>query len=204
MTSNILMNSHKIVIKLFVEDPSRIDVHEFVPIFHSWIQQRLVPDHLLIDVSDYAHVHHGPGTLLVTHEANFYTDQGEGRLGLMYARKQPFPGTFTDRLRQAFVATLEACKRLETDPRLAGRIKFKTDELLVSIPDRLNAPSTPETFEAVRDDLQQFFTDAYGSDIAIRQVGTDETPFKVEVVTKQAPPLDALLARVAAPVGARA
>lgn len=198
------MNSHKIVVKLFIEDPSRIDVHEFVPIFHSWIQQRLVPDHLLIDVADYAHVHHGPGTLLVTHEANFYTDQGEGRLGLMYARKQPFPGTFIDRLRQAFIATLEACKRLETDPRLAGRIKFKTDELLVSIHDRLNAPSTPETFEAVRDDLQQFFTNAYGTDVAIRQVGTDETPFKVEVVTKQAPSLDALLSRVAAPVGARA
>ena len=194
------MDSHKIVIKLFVEDASRLDVHEFVPIFHSWIQQRAVPDHLVIDVSDYAHVHHGPGTLLVTHEANFYTDQGEGRLGLMYQRKQPFPGTFTDRLRQAFVATLEGCKRLETDPRLAGRIKFKTDEVLFSIVDRLNAPSVPETFKAVRGELQQFFADAYGSEVALRQVGTDETPFKVEVVTKHAPAVDALLARLAGAV----
>lgn len=198
------MDSHKIVAKLFVEDPSRVDVHEFVPIFHSWIQQRAVPDHLVIDVSDYAHVHHGPGTLLVCHEANFYTDQGEGRLGLMYARKQPFPGTFSDRFRQAFTAALEGCKRLETDPRLAGRIAFKTDEVLISINDRLNAPSTPETFEAVRDDLQQFFADAYGTELAIRQVGTDETPFKVEVVTKQAPSLETLLGRVAAAATATA
>src|SRR3990170_4560681 len=145
------MDSHKLIVKLFVQDASQLDVHEFVPIFHSWIQQRSVADHLVIDVSDYAHVHHGPGTLLVTHEANFYTDQGEGRLGLMYQRKQPFPGTFTDRLRQAFIATLQACQRLEADPRLAGRIKFKTDEVLITIPDRLNAPSTPETFQAVRD-----------------------------------------------------
>ena len=194
------MDSHKIVVKLFVEDASRVDVHEFVPVFHSWIQQKAVPDHLVIDVSDYAHVHHGPGVLLVCHEANFYTDQGEGRLGLMYARKQPFPGTFADRLRQAFIAALEGCKRLEADPRLAGRVKFKTDEVLVAIHDRLNAPSVPETFNAVRDDLQQFFAGAYGTDVALRQVGTDETPFKVEVVTKQATPLDALLSRVSATV----
>ena len=198
------MDSHKIVVKLFVEDPSRLDVHEFVPVVHSWIQQRAVPDHLLIDVSDYGHVHHGPGTLLVSHEANFYTDEGEGRLGLMYARKQPYPGTFAERLRQAFVATLEACRLLEADPRLAGRIKFKTDEVLVAIHDRLNAPSVPETFNAVRDDLQQFFSTAYGADVALRQVGTDETPFRVEVVTKNAPPLDALLSRVAGAVAGRA
>jgi hypothetical protein len=198
------MDSHKIVVKLFVEDASRLDVHEFVPIFHSWIQQRSVPNHLVIDVSDYAHVHHGPGTLLVCHEANFYTDQGEGRLGLMYARKQPFEGTFSDRLRQALVATLEGCKRLETDPRLAGRIKFKTDEVLVAIHDRLNAPSTPETFNAVGPEIERFFADAYGTDVAVRQVGTDETPFKVEVVTKQSPSVDALLARVAGSVASRA
>lgn len=198
------MDSHKIVVKLFVEDSSQLDVHEFVPIFHSWIQQKLVPDHLLIDVSDYGHVHHGPGTLLVSHEANFYTDQGEGRLGLMYARKQPVPGTFADRLRQAFVATLEGAKRLESDARLAGRIRFKTDEILVAIHDRLHAPSVPETFEAVRGDMQQFFENAYGTEVSLRQVGTDETPFRVEVVTKQAPTLDALLARTSGAVAAHA
>ena len=190
------MDSHKIVIKLFVEDVSRLEAHEFVPIFHSWIQQRAVPDHLLIDVADYAHVHNGPGTCLITHEANFYTDRGEGRLGLMYARKQPFPGAFTDRVRQAFIATLEGAKRLETEEKLAGRIKFKTDEVLFSIADRLNAPSTPETFKALQPELQQFFAEAFGGEVALRQVGTDETPFKVEIVSKQAPTLDGLLSRV--------
>ncbi|MGB7159994.1 MAG: hypothetical protein WBD40_18150 [Tepidisphaeraceae bacterium] len=190
--------------KLFVADGSRLEAHEFVPVFHSWIQQHAVPDHLVIDVADYAHVHNGPGTCLIAHEANFYTDRGEGRLGFVYARKQPVNGTFTDRLRQAFVATLEGAKRLETDARLAGRIKFKTDEILLSINDRLTAPSTPETFNAVRDEMQQFFAGAYGADVALRQVGTDETPFKVEVVTKQAPSIDALLARLAGAVAVRA
>lgn len=187
------MHSHKIAMKLFVADGPRIDAREFVPVFHSWIQQRSISDHLVIDVADYAHVHNGPGTVLITHEANFSTDRGEGRLGLLYARKQPVDGTFIDRLRQAFVATLEGAKRLEADPRLAGRVQFKTDEVLVSIHDRLSAPSTPETFSAVRDEMRGFFSGVYGTDVALRQVGTDETPFKVEVVAKQAPTIDALL-----------
>ena len=34
-----------------------------------------VPDHLLIDVADYAHVPNGPGTVLVAHEANIHIDR---------------------------------------------------------------------------------------------------------------------------------
>jgi hypothetical protein len=87
---------------------------------------------------------------------------------------------------------------LETDARLAGRIKFKTDEVLISIADRLLAPSTPETFQTVQPALQQFFAETYGTDVALRQVGTDETPFKVELVAKQSPSIESLLSRLAA------
>ena len=197
------MASHKIAIKLFVDDGSRIDAHEFVSVFHAWIQQRAVPDHLLIDVADYAHVHNGPGTCLITHEANFYTDRADGRLGLMYARKQPFEGTLADRLRQEFGAVLEGAKRLEADARLAGRIKFKTTEVLVSINDRLKAPNTPETFNAVRGEIQQFFADTYGGDVTLKQAGSDETPFKVEVKSSKSPALDDLLSRLSATAPAR-
>ena len=69
-------------VKFYVEDDSSLGAHEFVPVFHSWIQNHAVPEHMLIDVADYAHVHNGPGTLLVAHEANFYTDRIDGRLGL--------------------------------------------------------------------------------------------------------------------------
>src|SRR5438067_7514075 len=109
-----VMDSHKIAVKFFADvtpAPSGQNDLHFVPIFHSWIQTQAVPDHLLIDVADYAHVHHGPGTVLIAREANFSTDNTDGRLGLMYARKQPAPGSFVDRVRQALVAALEGCKR---------------------------------------------------------------------------------------------
>src|SRR3954463_16777801 len=117
------METHKIIVKFFVEDASRIRGEQFVPIFHSWIQQQAIPEHLLIDVADYQHVSGGPGTGLVAHEANFLTDREEGKLGLMYARKQPAPGDFLARLKLAFRFCLQGCARLETDAHL----KFKTD-----------------------------------------------------------------------------
>ena len=86
------MDTHKIIVKFFVEDASRIRGEQFVPIFHAWIQQQAIPEHLLIDVADYQHVYGGPGTVLVAHEANFSMDREEGRLGLMYTRKQPASG----------------------------------------------------------------------------------------------------------------
>src|SRR5437762_11773460 len=117
------MDSHKIAVKFFAdlapEASGQNEVH-FVPIFHSWIQTQAVPDHLLVDVADYAHVHHGPGAVLIAHEANFSTDNTDGRLGLMYVRKQPAAGSFAERVRQALVAALEGCKRLEDDPNVAG------------------------------------------------------------------------------------
>ena len=60
------MDSHKIAVKFFADvTGTQNDLH-FVPIFHSWIQAQAVPEHLLIDVADYAHVHNGPGTCLIT------------------------------------------------------------------------------------------------------------------------------------------
>jgi hypothetical protein len=116
-----------------------------VPVLHSWIQNHAVAEHMLVDVSDYGHVHNGPGTLLVSHEANFYLDRIDGRLGLTYARKQAAPGAFVDRLRQTITAALEACVRLEDDPKLAGRIKFGGSEVTSRCDRRLLAPNTMET-----------------------------------------------------------
>ena len=145
------METHKIIVKFFVEDASRIRGEQFVPIFHSWIQQKAIPEHLLIDVADYQHVVGGPGTVLVAHEANFSMDREEGRLGLMYTRKQPASGEFFDRLKQAFRACLQGCARLEADTQL----RFKTNECVVRLNDRLLAPNNSESYSAVEPHLRK-------------------------------------------------
>lgn len=190
------MDSHKLIVKFFAQEPAPIPLSEFVPVFHGFIQQKALPDHLLIDVANYQHVHHGPGIVLVSHEANFYTDTGEGRLGLLYQRKQPIEGagTLRERLAPVFAAALRACVKLEDEPALSGRLSFRTDEVVVRINDRLLAPNTPGTFAAVEPELRAFLSDLYpGEQVTLEPRHSPLTLFEVRIrVTGQAPARDLL------------
>ena len=195
------MDSHKLIIKFFAEDASEVDESAFVPVFHSIIQAHALPDHLLIDVADYTHVPDGPGTLLVSHEANVYMDHTVGgRLGLMYQRKQPIPGaeSFRDRLAQVFAAALRAAALLEEHPTFAGRLKFRTGDAVFRVNDRLLAPNTHETYEQAAPALRAFLGDLYrGSDVAIDYTpGSPLRLFEVGVRAANAPGISDLLDRL--------
>src|SRR5689334_21079722 len=75
-------------------DPGMLD--SVIPIFHGCIQNRLVLNEKtpepLIDVADYRHVHHGPGIVLIGHEADYSIDNTNGRLGPRYNRKAQLAG----------------------------------------------------------------------------------------------------------------
>jgi len=195
------MDSHKLSVKFFATDDSAVELAAFVPVFHGFIQRHAVPDHLLIDVADYQHVHHGPGIALISQESNFYTDTGEGRLGLMCQRKQPIPGTgtFRDRLAPVTSAVLRACDLLEKDPALSGRLRFRTDEILLRVHDRLLAPNTPETYREVEPDLRSFLSTLYpGDSISLEPRHAPQTLFEVRVRIGSSPPVTDLLERLEA------
>jgi len=193
------MDVFKINVKFFAEADS-FGPEEFVPVLHSWIQGQKVPDHLLVDVANYAHVFNGPGTVLVAHEANFYVDRFGGRLGLTYSRKQPAPGGFRDRLRQAIATALQACAELEQDPRLAGRLKFRTGEIQVRLNDRLLAPNTAESWAAVRPEIEAVAKDLYRGPVTVEHAGDPRALLEARVkATSSASAVD-LLSRIAAAV----
>jgi hypothetical protein len=195
------MNAQKIALKLYLADPSALQHGAMVPVFHSWIQTHAVEDHLPVDVTDYEHVPDGPGTVLITHEANFSMDSTAGRPGLMYQRKQPLHGDFKERLATIFRHTLLAAARLESHPGL----KFRTDELTLKIVDRLLAPNTVETFTAVKPALDQFFKSLYGN-TPVTQKHNAAAPDKLFEVTIESPQTSAtisdLLAKLPAPAAA--
>lgn len=194
------MDAFKISVKIFAESDPTIAADDFLAVFHSWIQRQAVPDHLLIDVADYAHVKDGPGTVLVANEANFYTDRGDGRFGLLYSRKTPVAGDFADRLRQALLAALEACERLESDETLAGRIKFKTNEVLIRINDRLLAPNTVDTFNDVREPVQQVLGSMFAaSDVRLTHQPDERALFEVKASTTSSATIAQLLHRLRSP-----
>jgi hypothetical protein len=134
------MDLYKIGIKIFVTNPQAVHLRDFIPVFHGWIQQQKVTGHQLIDVHDYSHVHNGPGILLVAPEGNFSMDQEGGRLGLFYYRKGPLEGGLEANLKSVTQTALQACKLLESEPKLDG-LKFDMKEILVLANDRLLAPN---------------------------------------------------------------
>ena len=150
------MELQHINVKLPVQDPEEVDLEPLIPIFHRWIQDQ-VCEELLLDVADYRHVYAGPGLVLIGHEANYSLDNTDGRLGIRYNRKAAVEGSNLDRLIQATQAALNACRRLEEDPRLGGMIRFNGRELEVSINDRLLAPNSTETRQAVDVEFQSYF-----------------------------------------------
>ena len=191
------MQPYKISVKFFIDDPTAVDPHKFVPVFHSWIQSHAVPDHMLIDVADYEHVHKGPGTVLIAQEANFYADRTDGRLGLTYSRKWQADGEFFQRLARAYAAALDGCRRLENDPQLSGTVKFRTDESVVRIHDRLLAPNTPQRFEQLKPDLRRLADELYaGASVDIEHLMSPNRLFEVQLRADDSPAIATLLSRL--------
>lgn len=173
------MNIQHINIKFFIENPESVRLEEYQGIFNNWIQ-RHVTEEMLVDVADYLHVHHGPGIVLIGHEANYSLDNMDGRLGLLYNRKAQLEGSTQDKLLQAARAALTAVRLLEKE----NGLKFNAQEAQVIINDRLIAPNTLETFAAVEADFKAFFERLYkGADYELTHTPDFRERFQVDVKT---------------------
>jgi hypothetical protein len=156
----------RISLKYFVKDPGTVDLDEFIPLFHRWIQNHRV-EGLLVDVADYKHVPQGPGMMLIGHEGDYALNMENGQPGMFYVRKRKAPDNLIDFLRLMFRLTLSACHAVETDEELKGKVRFATNEAELLFVDRLRVPNQPESFNLICDPLQSVVTELYG-DAAVR------------------------------------
>ena len=83
---------------------------------------------------------------------------------MRYNRKTEVEGDNSFALQQAARAALTACRRLEEEPRLGGKLRFGGQETEVFVNDRLLAPNRTETFEATRADLDAFARQLFGGE----------------------------------------
>jgi hypothetical protein len=91
--------------------------------------------------------------LLLGHEGDYVLDGANGRPGLLYKQKREWDSdNLQERLRTVVQRASQAAQLLQADPALEG-LTFRTDEVEITFPDRLNTPNTPETFAAVREDV---------------------------------------------------
>jgi hypothetical protein len=184
------MDAFKIAIKLFVQSDT-FAADAFIPVFHRWIQNQLLPNHLLIDVADYAHVPDGPATVLIADEANLSMDRGSGRLGLIYQRKRPLAGAqnFGDRLRLVLHQAATAASLLEKAPELAPPPKFITSEMLIRIYDRLLAPNEPTTYKQLEPQIQSALAPLLGA-VTLTPTQNALSVFELHAKSGQSPPLE--------------
>jgi hypothetical protein len=150
-----LMEFQHVNVKLLLARDAQFDLAPLIPIFNSWIQNQ-APDELLLDIADYRHVPEGPGVVLIGHEGNTSVDNTGGRLGVRYNRKAALDGNNRDRLKQAAVAALTACQRLEEEPQLGGRLRFGGKEIVIFLNDRLLAPNLASTQDILDPEFDVF------------------------------------------------
>jgi hypothetical protein len=184
------MLSPKIQVKYFAQAP--VALEHLVPVFHRWIRDRVLGE-LMIDVADYGHVHHGPGVVLIGHACDYFMDQGEGRLGLLYSKKRD-PGAAEGRIEDGFKKALEACRLLEQEPGLG--LHFGGEEVLVRMPDRLTAPNTEEGFTALKTALEPIVTRLYGGSARIERVSDKGGPLSARIHAQTPASISDLLGRL--------
>jgi hypothetical protein len=187
------MDPHKLQLKIFAlpESAERVALDEFIPVFHRWIKERVLPE-LLIDVANYAHVPEGPGVVLIGHASDYFMDQGDGRMGLLHNRKRRAvpPG---DRLGDLARRALHAALLLEQDSMLAGKVRFATTEFLFRINDRLAAPNSDATFARVRPELETLGRMLFAHPFELTRIGGPKELFSVRLTSPAGTPLTALL-----------
>ena len=197
------MDTVKYELKLFLDDPSGVELEEFIPVFHDWIQAQQLAE-LLIDVADYRHVPQGPGIVLIAHDAHYVMDLTDARLGLLYSRRrETHPSrsaiqSVEERLRSVWHCALTACQRLEAHPVLHGRLQFRGNELLLRCNDRLQAPNTTAAYDELCQHLDPFLATLYpGQRVEVEHLREHTSRLTVAIKVPESPDVDTLLTRLA-------
>jgi hypothetical protein len=192
----MLMDAEKLQVKIFFADGgARPALETFIPVFHRWIKEHVLNE-LLVDVANYAHVPKGPGIALIGHGADYFIDEAEGRRGLLHSRKRETPPA-GERLSDAFRRTLRAAALLENEKNLSEPPRFRTDEFLFRINDRLAAGNNEESFVKIRPQLEAFAGKLFGlGAFKLALVGKPKQLFSVRITHTGSAGLRELLERL--------
>ena len=154
------MKLHKFGVKLFFDVNRNYSSKAFIPVFHTWIQDELVEDHLLIDVADYSHIPDGPGIMLIAHEGHFSLDQEKYQPGIMYMRKTKIECEFIERFNQVLSITIEAANRLRNFD-IINDINFISNSFRFIANDRLYAENTIDNQHLYKEKIQKAINNKY-------------------------------------------
>jgi hypothetical protein len=191
------MEAKKLQVKFFLESKS-VKLEDIVPVFHAWIREHKLGSEMLVDVADYAHVEDGPGVVLIGDASDFYLDLGDGRPGLLYSRKRHAPEDAVERVEDALRRALNACRLLESES-LQPPLRFRTDEVLFRVNERLHSENTDAGFARARPALEKAFAKLYGTAPSLERVGEARELLTMKVSAPGAADVKTLLNRLGGP-----
>ena len=154
------MDLQKFGVKLFINTNGSYSSKDFVPIFHNWIQDKAIDDHLLSDVTDYSHIPDGPGVMLIAHEGNFSLDQESQHPGIMYMRKTEIAGSFKERFNKVLSTVVKVANRLN-DNNISKQVDFKLNSFRFIANDRLYAENTADNQDLYKQKIQKTIYERY-------------------------------------------
>jgi len=154
------MDLQKFGVKLFFNTNGSYSSKDFVPVFHNWIQNKVIDDHLLIDVTDYSHIPDGPGVMLIAHEGNFSLDQESQQPGIMYMRKTEIAGSFTERFSTVLSTVIKVANRLN-DNNISKQVDFIPNSFRFIANDRLYAENTADNQDFYKREIQKALDGKY-------------------------------------------
>ena len=120
------------------------DIESFVPLFHNWIQEDRIPNHIMVDVANYKHISDGPGIMLIAHEGHFSLDFEDNDLGLLYMRKTPLGDNISETLSSIQQILDFAVELIKIDSAIGEKIEFSEQYQLISN-DRYEFPNDVES-----------------------------------------------------------
>ncbi len=171
----------RLELKFFAKEDGMPSNSDFVSVFHRWIQTGSLSGELLIDIADYSHVHHGPGVVLVGHEAFYAIDQADGRPGLLCRPRRFVSRDGRSRLLELFRRGLRARILLQEEPAFGGRLRFRDDEMRLRIHDRRFAPNQESTFTAIERELGSILEELGGAGVRLEALAPSTGPFTVRI-----------------------
>ena len=158
------MELQKFGIKLYLNTNGIYKSKDFIPVFHNWIQENVISNHLLIDVADYSHIPDGPGIMLIAHEGHFSLDHEKYKPGIMYMRQRNLMGNFKERFMMVFSIVIQAANRL-TKNNINKEIDFLSDSFRFIANDRRVANNTSENQSIYKDAVQTALEEMYPKSI---------------------------------------
>lgn len=151
----------RIHLKLLAESPADFSVDPFLAVFARLRQDTTNPE-VWIDMADYAHMPKGAGMLLAGHRANFSIDLGDPGPGFLYAGKSGHQGSMEERVLETFRRCLAMVEPLLAEPEYPSTLQPMWGSWELVINDRLEAPNTDETDDALRSDIEAALDQLFG------------------------------------------